>query len=224
MNMKCDHFVQTLIEETEFKFLQSKKKWPTVEFKTDFVLIGVRGISIINNEVLLNDNSFDYFNDILFNIYPGAKSWGSRVATMDPGKVSKETLLKYGIKDGEARTEEGLYLVKIGFHRGHKAFVQASPFYYRRDVNEDRVRNELDPLYYDQVGLNIHAQNVQKDSVGVSSLGYTVTKITWDEPEWIEFISVFKEASIQARIKNPKFSGFCYAVLNQNMAKKIFYR
>ncbi|EQA64704.1 hypothetical protein [Leptospira alexanderi] len=218
--MKCDHFVQALIEETESKFLHSKKKWPTLEFKTNFVLIGVRGISIINNKVLLNDNSFDHFNDILFNIYPGAKSWGSRVVTMDPGKVSKESLLKYGIKDAE----EGLYLIKIDTHRGHEALVQASPFYYRRDVNEDHVWNELDPLYYDKVGLNIHAQNVQKDSVGVSSLGCTVTKATWDEPEWIEFISVFKEASIQARIKNPKFPGFCYAVLNQNMAKKIFSR
>ncbi|EMF81620.1 hypothetical protein LEP1GSC188_2349 [Leptospira weilii serovar Topaz str. LT2116] len=160
--------------------------------------------SIINNKVLLNDNSFDHFNDILFNIYLGAKSWGSRVVTMDPGKVSKETLLKYGIKDGRARIEEGLYLVKIGSHRGHEALVQASPFYYRRDVNEDHVWNELDPLYYDKVGLNIHAQNVQKDSVGVSSLGCTVTKATWDEPEWIEFISVLRRHlyKLGLRIRN----------------------
>ncbi len=43
--MKYDHFVQALIEETESKFFQSKKKWPKFEFKTNFVLIGVRGIT-----------------------------------------------------------------------------------------------------------------------------------------------------------------------------------
>ncbi|AGS80456.1 hypothetical protein [Leptospira alstonii] len=223
--MKYETFIPLLIEKTKSKFLSlEKNKGPKLDFESSLILIGVRGISVCNNEVSLNDNDFDSFNDVLFNIYPGGKSWGSRVVTLDPGKVSKETLLKYGIKNGESRTEEGVYLVKLGNHRGHVAIVQGSPFYFRRDENGDHIWNELDPIYFDCVGLNIHAQGTLKNYVGVSSLGCTVTKATWKDSEWIELISVFKGAELSAKKKNPNFPGFCYAVLNQDSVKDILLR
>ncbi|EKR52692.1 hypothetical protein LEP1GSC105_0018, partial [Leptospira interrogans str. UI 12758] len=104
--MRYDKFILELIELTKSKFKNSKYK---IDFNLDHVLIGVRGISVLDNNVILNENTFDRFNDLLFNIFPGGMSWGSRVVTADPGFVSKETLLKYGVTNGEARTEEGLY-------------------------------------------------------------------------------------------------------------------
>ncbi|ALO27847.1 hypothetical protein LBBP_03672 [Leptospira borgpetersenii serovar Ballum] len=123
---------------------------------------------------MLNDNSFDHFNNILLRSIQVLNRGEARVGTMGSGKVSKEIFLKYGIQDGEDRTEEGLYSVK-GSHGGSEALVQTSPFW---DVNGVHVRNELDLLNYDKVDLNVHVQNVQKYSVGVSSLCGTITKAT----------------------------------------------
>ncbi|ULH30884.1 hypothetical protein [Leptospira weilii] len=221
--MEYNHFIPALIEETKSRYetTQERKNWPKLNFEKNHVLIGVRGISIEDNQVFLNDNQFDRFNDILFNIYPGGKSWGSRVVTMDPGKVSKEILLKYGITKGEARAEEGLYLVKIGLHHEHIAFNQASAFSFRRDANGDHIWNHLDPLFKGYIGMNIHAQGMEKDSVGVSSLGCTVTRAHWSHPEWLSLISVFQGAELEARQKDPHFPGFCYALYDQKSAKKI---
>lgn len=216
--MQYDTFVLELIELTKSKFKNSKYK---IDFKLDHILIGVRGISVLDNKVFLNKNNFDRFNDLLFNIFPGGLSWGSRVVTMDPGKVSKETLLKYGVLKGEARTEEGLYLVELGNHKGHDALVQASPFYFRRDENNDHIWNDLDPIFLDQVGLNIHARNSNSELVGVSSLGCTVTKASWNDPEWIELISIFKGVTLLKKKKDQNFKGFCYAVLNQESVKDL---
>ncbi|MDO6383293.1 hypothetical protein [Leptospira santarosai] len=221
LRVKYEEFIPALIEETKLKFLGKGKTYPKLDFENENVLIGVRGISVLKNKVVLNEDTFDRFNDILFNIYPGGKSWGLRVVTMDPGKVSKETLLKYGVTKGEARTEEGLYSVKFGIHKGHEALVQASPFYFRRDQNNDHIWNELDPIFLDQVGLNIHARNSNSESVSISSLGCTVTKAAWNDPEWLELIGIFKSAELEAMKKNPKFMSFCYAVHNQDTARKI---
>ncbi|MCG6170214.1 hypothetical protein [Leptospira sanjuanensis] len=222
--MKYEEFIPALIEETKNKFSKNGKDFPKLDFENENVLIGVRGISVIKNKVVLNNDSFDQFNDVLFNIYPGGKSWGSRVVTMDPGRVSEETLVKYGVRGGEARTEEGLYLVKIGIHHGHEAFVQGSDFSFRRDKDGNHVWESSDPLYSGRVGLNIHAQGTAKDYVGVSSLGCTVTKATWQDSEWIELISIFKGAELRTKKLNPQFAGFCYAVHNQDTARKILSR
>lgn len=221
--MEYEHFIPALIEETKnrYQFSEERKNWPQLDFENNHVLIGVRGISIENNKVFLNDDRFDRFNDVLFNIDPGGKSWGSRVVTMDPGKVSKEILLKYGVTEGEARVEEGLYLVKIGLHHKHIAFNQASQFAFRRDANGDHVWNNLDPFFKGYIGINIHAQGMEKDYVGVSSLGCTVTRAYWNHPEWLSFISIFQGAELKGREKDPKFPGFCYALFNQDSAKKI---
>nr|WP_017851728.1 hypothetical protein [Leptospira interrogans] len=216
--MRYDKFILELIELTKSKFKNSKYK---IDFNLDHVLIGVRGISVLDNNVILNENTFDRFNDLLFNIFPGGMSWGSRVVTADPGFVSKETLLKYGVTNGEARTEEGLYLVKLGIHKGHESLVQASPFFFRRDVNNDHIWNDLDPIFLDQVGLNIHSRNSNSESVGISSLGCTVTKASWNDPEWIELISIYKGATHLRKKKDQNFKGFCYAVLNQESVKNL---
>ncbi|TGM04873.1 hypothetical protein EHQ76_07465 [Leptospira barantonii] len=218
--MNYEKFIPLLIEETKSRFKESEN-FPYLDFESGNVLIAVRGISILKNKVVLNNDSFDSFNDILFNIYPGGKSWGSRVVTIDPGKVSEETLLKYGVYGGEARTEEGLYLVKIGTHRGHTAFNQASDFDYRRDKNGNHIWEKTDPRFSGRIGLNIHAQGSKKENVGVSSLGCTVTKATWDESEWIELISVFKGAELRAKKENSNFPGFCYAVFDQASIRNI---
>ncbi|WP_016760507.1 hypothetical protein [Leptospira weilii] len=218
--MNYETFIPRLIAETKSRFKESEN-FPFLDFEKENVLIGVRGISVLQNKVVLNDDSFDSFNDILFNIYPGGKSWGSRVVTIDPGNVSKEILEKYGVKEGEARTEEGLYLVKIGLHHGHEAFNQGSNFNFRRDKNGNHIWSSDDPVFSGKIGLNIHAQGTKKENVGVSSLGCTVTKSTWEESEWIELISVFKGAELRAKKTNPRFPGFCYAVFNQDAAKVI---
>lgn len=215
-----EKFIPQLIEETKSRFVKSEN-FPFLNFETGNVLIGVRGISIIKNKVVLNDDSFDKFNDILFNIYPGGKSWGSRVVTIDPGNVSEKTLEKYGVIGGEARTEEGLYLVKIGTHHGHEAFNQASNFKFRRDKDGNHIWSSDDPVFRGKIGLNIHAQGMKKENVGVSSLGCTVTKATWQDSEWIELISVFKAAQLRAKKENPDFTDFCYAVFNQESIKNI---
>ncbi|PJZ29111.1 hypothetical protein [Leptospira kmetyi] len=218
--MNYEKFIPTLIEETKSRF-GNNELGKFLNFETENILIGVRGISILKNQVVSNDDSFDSFNDILFNIYPGGKSWGSRVVTIDPGKVSKETLEKYEVGGGEARTEEGLYLVKIGSHHGHVAFNQGSDFSYRRDQDGNHIWTKDDPLFKGRIGLNIHAQGTKKENVGVSSLGCTVTKATWEDSEWIELISVFQGAELRAKKLNPNFPGFCYAVFNQDTALKI---
>ncbi|EQA55391.1 hypothetical protein [Leptospira kmetyi] len=219
--MEYSEFILKLIDETKKKYSNSNKDSFKLDFENEHTLIGVRGISISKNKVIFNEDSFDRFNDLLFNIYPGAKSWGSRIVTMDPGKVSDETLLKYGVGGGEARVEEGLGLVKIGSHKNHLALVQASKRYFRRDQNNNHVWNGSDPLYFDNRGFNIHAQGMSKNYVGVSSLGCTVTHSTWEESEWLELISIFQGAEKQARKRNPQFQGFCYAIFNQDSAKKI---
>ncbi|MCG6195605.1 hypothetical protein LFX25_20390 [Leptospira sp. FAT2] len=221
--MEYSKFVHALIEETKARYSNQNKKPndPVLNFEKEHTLIGVRGVSVLNNEVVLNDDASDRFNDLLFNIYPGGKSWGSRVVTLDPGKVSKETLEKYGVEGGEARVEEGLVLVKIGSHKHHLAFNQASKFCFRRDANSDHIWNEKDPLFCDFRGFNIHAQGMKKDYVGASSLGCTVTRATWEEPEWLELISVFQGAEKVEKKRNPMYKGFCYAFYNQDSAKNI---
>ncbi|EIE01443.1 hypothetical protein [Leptospira licerasiae] len=206
-------------------FLKALKKVSTelygVSFDKEAVLIGQRGISIKDGIVSLNDDKFDQFNDILFNIDKGGDSFDCRVVTMDPGRVSKSVLQSYGITKGEARVEPGIYRVKIGTHRGHIAFNQDSDIIVRRDANGDYIWDEKDPVEKGRFAINIHAQGVGKDFVSQSSLGCTVTKATWTEPGWLDFISHMQFCEKMARKENPLFSGFIYIVLNQDIAKNI---
>ncbi|MCR1794920.1 hypothetical protein [Leptospira sp. id769339] len=192
-----------------------------VRFDLEAVLIGQRGISIQNSVVTLNDDRFDRFNDILFNIDKGGDSFDFRVVTMDPGKVNEAVLEDYGIIKGEARVEPGIYRVKIGTHRGHVAFNQASDIVVRRDSNKDHIWDERDPIYKGQFAINIHAQGVEKDFVGQSSLGCTVTKATWIDNEWLDFISHMQFAEKLSKKDNSSFRGFVYIVHNQDVAKRI---
>ncbi|TGK41213.1 hypothetical protein [Leptospira andrefontaineae] len=206
-------------------FLKTLKEESTnlygIKYDKEAVLIGQRGISIKNGFVTLNDDTFDRFNDLLFNVDKGGDSFDFRVVTMDPGNVSEEVLEDYGISKGEARVEPGIYRMKIGTHRGHVAFNQASDIIVRRDANSDHVWDEKDPVYTGRFAINIHAQGVDKDFVGQSSLGCTVTKATWIDSEWLDFISHMQFAEKVSRNENPLFKGFVYVVHNQDVAKRI---
>ncbi|TGM87887.1 hypothetical protein [Leptospira licerasiae] len=211
--MDHKNFLKDLMEESTRRY--------GVRFDLEAVLIGQRGISIQNGIVTLNDDKFDRFNDILFNIDKGGDSFDFRVVTMDPGKVTKSILQSFGITKGEARVEPGIYRVKIGTHRGHIAFNQESDIVVRRDANEDHIWDEKDPIYKGKFAINIHAQGVDKDFVGQSSLGCTVTKATWIDNEWLDFISHMQFAEKLAKQDNPSFRGFVYVVHNQDVAKRI---
>lgn len=213
--MKYADFMYAIIDETR------KRANSSFNVEDQHFLIGARGTSVSDGKVSLNDNQWDKFNDALFNVFPGRSAWGFRPATLDPGKVSAETLKKYGISAGEARLEEGFYTVRIGSHKGHVAFNQGSKFNIRRDANADGIWNENDPPYSGYFGINIHPQGIPKDTVGASSLGCTVTKATWDDPEWLYLIRVFEGAWNEARKKQPDFPGFLYAVYDQNTVKNI---
>ncbi|TGJ99866.1 hypothetical protein EHO57_13990 [Leptospira langatensis] len=209
--MELQKFVAELKNETHQLY--------GVRFDLEEVLIGVRGISISDGTVSSNDDAFDRFNDILFNIYED--SFGYRIVTMDPGKVSPETLQKYGVIGGEARTEPQLTRVRSGDHRGKPAIIQASQVLVRRDGNGDLIWDEKDKTYKGWFGVDIHAQGMEKDYVGVSSLACTVTKATWKDREWLDFYKAFLMAEAAAKAKNPKFQGIPYAIHNQDLALKI---
>lgn len=211
--MILNDFVNALLKETTNLF--------GVKYDEAETLIGVRGITIQNNEVILNDDSFNHFNDVLFNIASGVEAVDYRTVTMDPGNVSRQFLKNFGVTNGEARVEPGLYRMKLGDHRGHVALVLASDITVRRDAAGRHLWDEKDPVYRGQFGIHIHAQGVDKNFVGQSSLGCTVTKSTWTEPDWLTFISMMLLADKDARASDPNFSGFIYAVHNQELAKRI---
>ncbi|AGS80696.1 hypothetical protein LEP1GSC050_0090 [Leptospira phage vB_LbrZ_5399-LE1] len=192
-----------------------------IKYDQETVLIGVRGISIENDKVTLNDDSFDHFNDILFNIEAGGVVFDYRVVTLDPGKVSDRVLKDYGVTKGEARAEPGISRVALGDHRGHVALVQVSDIVVRRDANEDHIWDERDETYKGEFGIDVHAQSTDKDTVGVSSLGCTVTRATWTEPDWLNFIGAMLRADLEARKLNLNFKGFIRAIHDQAVAKLI---
>lgn len=119
-----------------------------------------------------NDDKPNLWNDLCFVARMTEDGWTvpfTAECTTAPGTapaLSKDAKERGGV----ARIVPNQYFAwKIGFHKKakygtkHPAFVQVEKVWFSRDFNQDLAING-DKVYFDIIGMNIHAQGPGKDS------------------------------------------------------------
>ncbi|TGK36269.1 hypothetical protein [Leptospira andrefontaineae] len=197
-----------------------------VQWNFESVNIGVRGVTCHDDGfVRLNNDAFNEYNDRLWKIEVGGKSWNSWRVTCDPGRILKSQELKYLNPEGEARVISSLkskkiYRHKPGYHNGHQALIQSGTFLALRDKNKDFKWNKLDKQS-EAHGINIHSSGSKKGTVDLSSVGCTVFYSGWADSEWNSYIvPIYAEGE-----KKPKaWEGFPYIVYDQEEVFDRIYK
>lgn len=166
--------------------------WDVYGFKSDRMgFVCLRGMTInASNQLEVNDNKIDHWNDTIMVFGKGgyAKHY---LGTVDPGMYWVKNPM---VKEGTAYALPGITKLRIGLHRGQRAFVQSGDFVAYRDGDKDAVWQEK--KIHLVTASNLHAayriQAVNKiDIVGSNSAVCTVPKILWADPIWInEFIGL----------------------------------
>jgi hypothetical protein len=188
-----------------------------LRFDRESVNVGLRGLTAHDDGfVRKNDDKFNEYNDRLWTIYSGGKSWNSWRVTCDPGRIAAENEAKYLNAGGEGRVissfkNKKIYRHKIGLHNGKIALVQSGEIWVLRDKNKDHIWNESDKV--DRAhGVDIHASGGKKKLVELSSVACTAFYSGWNDSEWKSFIQVLMAEAE----KYPKsWLGFPYIVYDQ---------
>ncbi len=215
--MNLEKFVDRLIAYGSDKF-RDKNNNIILDFNK-YVIFGVRGYSIQNENLIKNEDKINSYNDSLFVVKKTNKlECHSYPCTMDPGM----TWLRKAMNPlGTARMEEGLYKYQIGIHRGHSALVQASRVVVRRyQEHKDGtpwISWEEEKPSIIQTGwfaIDIHAKTTVSEEVNVASAGCTVVDSVWEGAVWKDFFGLIQSA------KNTQ-SFYYYCVLDQKTADQI---
>ena len=154
----------------------------------------LRGCKVYKNRELREGSDplvyTDHYDDVMVAL--GQKGGGQRYlatyqASAKPGLVWIKHRSYRGRNWGCPTVQPGQYAYKRGWHRGHKAMVQAGPVCVIRDVDQDAKLELSDRVDYPfGTGINIHAGG-RSSRVGYNSSGCQVIRQGWTGAAWRGF-------------------------------------
>jgi hypothetical protein len=152
---------------------------------------GVRGaVPVTETQITRVEGRLDHYDDsiILFGTELSAYR-----GTTDPGKYYTLRPLH---PDGCAHMADGgPYPYQLGFHKGHRALVQAAKVAFWRDKDKDNRQDPSERVQRGMIGLNVHAGS-PTSTIGKWSAGCWVFACNWSGDDWEDFLG-YCEASGQ---------------------------
>ena len=149
----------------------------------ELVIITGRGIEIVDEKLVYNDNKVDGWNDLILLCSPkGDKKYKG---TVDPGLDFMKQPINPG---GTGRLESGVLWLKRGLHRGYQALIQSRVALVRRDSNRDLKFTDEDPTQKGFYGANFHGASSLK-RVGRSSAMCVVVMLLHTSKEFKDLIA-----------------------------------
>lgn len=157
--------------------------------------ICIRGALIRDNQFMFNENKTNEWNDTIcvFNKDGYFKTYDG---TVDSGQYFIDNPLHV---DGAGYVLPGITRIRLGIHKGKKAFVQVGNVRVYRDKNNNGIWEER--LLGEATGGNLHAAHDLR-VVGKSSALCTVPKLLWKDPVWNnEFVELAERSNQKSFVR-----------------------
>jgi hypothetical protein len=144
----------------------------------EVVFLCIRGLTVQDNILHFNDNKIGEWND---TIWLFDKNYDRPyLGTVDPSDYWVKNPMG---KNGAVMALPGLTTLRMGNHRGRRAFVQTGDVLVYRDTTKNGTWEHRDMSGGSSRGINLHAAH-DILTIGRDSAGCSVPKLLWSSVEW----------------------------------------